>query len=233
MYKITGFIMSLAPFGVFGLIVPVVASNGTNVLIPLIKVIGAVYIGCVLQTVFTYAITVKGFAGVSPVAFLKGIMPAAATAFSTSSSSGTLPVSIKTIKENFGVSDKIASFVLPLGATINMGGTSLYQGVCALFIAQVYGIDLSITQMGTIVLTATLGAIGTAGVPGGGLIMLSIVLSSVGLPLEGLTLIAGIDRILDMARTTVNVVGDLAASIVVGASEGEMEPVSTKQIEIA
>lgn len=222
MYKITGFIMSMAPFGVFALITPVVASNGASVLIPLIKVIGAVYIGCIIQTVFTYTITVKGFAKVPPVVFLKGILPAATTAFSTSSSSGTLPVSIKTIKENFGVSDKIASFVLPLGATINMGGTSLYQGVCALFVAQVYGVNLTLPQMGIIIITATLGAIGTAGVPGGGLIMLSIVLTSVGLPLEGLTLIAGIDRILDMARTAVNVIGDLAASIVVGASEGEM-----------
>lgn len=233
MYKITGFIMSMAPFGVFALITPVVASNGATVLIPLIKVIGAVYLGCILQTVFTYAITVNAFAKVSPSAFLKGIMPAAATAFSTSSSSGTLPVSIKTIKENFGVSDKIASFVLPLGATINMGGTSLYQGVCALFIAQVYGIHLTVPQIGIIIVTATLGAIGTAGVPGGGLIMLSIVLTSVGLPLEGLTLIAGIDRILDMARTAVNVVGDLAASIVVGASEGEMDREVTAKAKVA
>ncbi|ASA55992.1 dicarboxylate/amino acid:cation symporter [Vibrio gazogenes] len=222
MYKITGFIMSLAPYGVFGLIVPVVASNGASVLIPLIKVIAAVYVGCIIQMALVYAVTVKGFAGISPLRFMKGILPAAATAFSTSSSSGTLPVSIRTIKESFGVSDKIASFVLPLGATINMGGTSLYQGVCALFIAQVYGIDLTFAQMGTIILTATLGAIGTAGVPGGGLIMLSIVLTSVGLPLEGLTLIAGIDRILDMARTSINVIGDLAASIVVGASEKEI-----------
>ncbi|CAM3740384.1 Proton glutamate symport protein [Vibrio aerogenes CECT 7868] len=233
MYKITGFVMSLAPYGVFGLIVPVVASNGTAVLLPLIKVIGAVYVGCLLQMVFVYAVTVNGLSRVSLSEFLKGILPAAATAFSTSSSSGTLPVSIKTIKENFGVSDRIASFVLPLGATINMGGTSLYQGVCAIFIAQVYGIDLSFAQMGTIVLTATLGAIGTAGVPGGGLIMLSIVLSSVGLPLDGLTLIAGIDRILDMARTSINVIGDLAAAIVVGSSEKEIGVVETAQASIA
>jgi len=223
MYKITGFIMGLAPIGVFALITPVVASNGTAVLIPLIKVIGAVYLGCLLQTLFVYSTTIKLFTRVSPAKFIKGILPAGATAFSTSSSSGTLPVSIKCVKENLGVSDRIASFVLPLGATINMGGTSLYQGVCALFVAQVYGIDLTMAQIGTIVVTATLGAIGTAGVPGGGLIMLSIVLSSVGLPLEGLTLIAGIDRLLDMARTSVNVIGDIAAATVVAASEDELD----------
>lgn len=223
MYKITGAIMSLAPIGVFALIAPVVSANGAAVLLPLIKVIGAVYIGCILQTLLVYSTTVKGFAKISPAKFLKGIAPAAATAFSTSSSSGTLPVSIKSIKENIGVSDKIASFVLPLGATINMGGTALYQGVCALFIAQVYGVDLTIAQMSTIIITSTLGAIGTAGVPGGGLIMLSIVLTSVGLPLEGLTLIAGIDRLLDMARTSVNVMGDLAAATVVAASENELD----------
>ena len=223
MYKITGFIMSMAPIGVFALITPVVASNGTAVLIPLIKVIGAVYLGCLLQTLFVYASTIKIFTRVSPMKFINGILPAGATAFSTSSSSGTLPVSIKCVKENLGVSDRIASFVLPLGATINMGGTSLYQGVCALFVAQVYGIDLTMAQIGTIIVTATLGAIGTAGVPGGGLIMLSIVLSSVGLPLEGLTLIAGIDRLLDMARTSVNVIGDIAAATVVAASEDELD----------
>lgn len=223
MYKITGFIMSLAPIGVFALITPVVASNGMDVIIPLIKVIGVVYLGCILQTLFVYSTTVRLFTRISPVKFIKGMLPAGVTAFSTSSSSGTLPVSIKCVKENLGVSDKIASFVLPLGATINMGGTALYQGVCALFIAQVYGLDLTMTQIGTIVLTATLGAIGTAGVPGAGLIMLSIVLSSVGLPLEGLTLIAGIDRLLDMARTSVNVIGDIATAVVVGASEGEID----------
>ncbi|WXR62525.1 dicarboxylate/amino acid:cation symporter [Peptostreptococcaceae bacterium AGR-M142] len=226
MYQITGFIMSLAPFGVFALITPVVASNGIDILLPLIKVIAAVYIGCVIQIVVVYGFTIKAFSKMSPLTFLKGISEAMATGFSTSSSSGTLPVSIKCVTKNLGVSDKIASFVLPLGATINMGGTALYQGVCALFIAQVYGVDLTFSQMGTIIITATLGAIGTAGVPGGGLIMLSIVLSSVGLPLEGLTLIAGIDRILDMARTVVNITGDMAASVVVAKSENELKKVA-------
>ncbi len=149
-------------------------------------------------------------------------MPATLTAFSTTSSSGTLPVTIRSVRDNLGVSEKISSFVLPLGATINMDGTALYQGVCALFIAQVYGIDLTMGQMATIILTATLGSIGTAGVPGGGFIMLTLVLQSVGLPLEGLVLIAGIDRLLDMARTAVNVTGDASAAVIVAATEGEL-----------
>ena len=223
MYKITAFIMMLAPYGVFALIVPVVASYGLDVLMPLSMVILAVYIGCILHAVITYSTAVKIFAKISPAKFFKGIAPAAVTAFSTTSSSGTLPVTIRSTRENLGVSEKISSFVLPLGATINMDGTALYQGVCALFLAQVYGIDLTLGQMLTIILTATLGSIGTAGVPGAGLIMLTLVLQSVGLPLEGLVLIAGIDRILDMARTSVNVIGDASCAVVVAATEKELD----------
>ncbi|MTI69529.1 MAG: dicarboxylate/amino acid:cation symporter [Firmicutes bacterium] len=223
MYSITAFIMKLAPYGVFGLIAPVVASNGPSVLLPLIKVIIAVYLGCLLHAFLVYGPAVRIFAKLNPFKFFKGVLPAAVTAYSTSSSSGTLPVSIKSVKENIGVSDKIASFVLPLGATINMDGTALYQGVCALFIAQVYGIELTFAQMATIVLTATLGSIGTAGVPGAGMIMLSIVLQSVGLPLEGVALVAGIDRVLDMARTSINVVGDTSAATIIAATEGELD----------
>ncbi|MDM8535013.1 dicarboxylate/amino acid:cation symporter [Clostridiaceae bacterium HSG29] len=225
MYKITAFIMEVAPYGVFALIVPVVSQYGLDVLKPLSMVILAVYIGCILHAIITYSTAVKIFAKISPLKFFKGIAPAAVTAFSTTSSSGTLPVTIRSVRENLGVSEKISSFVLPLGATINMDGTALYQGVCALFLAQVYGIDLSVGQMMTIILTATLGSIGTAGVPGAGLIMLTLVLQSVGLPLEGLVLIAGIDRILDMARTSVNVIGDASCAIVIAATEGELETI--------
>ena len=223
MYKITAFIMELAPYGVFGLIAPVVASNGPAVLLPLIKVIIAVYAGCIIHALIVYAPAVKVFGKINPITFFKGIAPAAITAFTTSSSSGTLPITIKSVKENFKVSDKIASFVLPLGATVNMDGTALYQGVCALFVAQAYGITLTAPQLVTIILTATLGSIGTAGVPGAGMIMLTIVLNSVGLPLEGIALIAGIDRVLDMARTCINVVGDASAAVVVAATENEIE----------
>ncbi len=223
MYKITAFIMELAPYGVFGLMAPVVASNGPAVLLPLIKVIIAVYAGCIIHALIVYAPAVKVFGKINPITFFKGIAPAAITAFTTSSSSGTLPITIKSVKENFKVSDKIASFVLPLGATVNMDGTALYQGVCALFVAQAYGITLTVPQLVTIILTATLGSIGTAGVPGAGMIMLTIVLNSVGLPLEGIALIAGIDRVLDMARTCINVVGDASAAVVVAATENEIE----------
>ena len=221
MYKITAFVMEFAPFGVFALIVPVTASFGLDVLLPLAKVIIGVYIGCVLHAVIVYSTAVRTFSKVKPLQFFRGIAPAAITAFTTTSSAGTLPVTIKNTRENFNVSEQVASFVLPLGATINMDGTALYQGVCTIFIAQVFGIDLTLSQMGIIVLTATLGSIGTAGVPGAGLIMLTLVLQSVGLPLEGLALVAGIDRILDMARTSVNIIGDASCAVIVAATEGE------------
>lgn len=223
MYKITAFIMSLAPYGVFALITPVVAVNGPTVLLPLLKVIIAVYLGVILHSLIVYSSLVKVFGKMNPIKFFKGIAPAATVAFSTASSAGTLPVTIKSAKDNLGVPTGIASFVLPLGATINMDGTALYQGVCALFVAQVYGLDLSIAQQATIVLTATLASIGTAGVPGAGFIMLTMVLTSVGLPLEGSALIAGIDRVLDMARTCVNVVGDAAVAVAVSSTENELE----------
>lgn len=222
-YKITGGIMAFAPYAVFALITPVVASNGPKVLLPLLSVIIIVYVGCFLHAALVYSSTLMVFAKFSPIKFFKGILPAQAIAFTTCSSSATLPVNMKCTEENLGVPKSICSFVLPLGATINMDGTALYQGVCALFIANVYGLDLSMAQQATIVLTATLASIGTAGVPGAGLIMLTMVLQTVGLPLEGLALVAGIDRILDMARTTVNITGDSACAVIIAASENELD----------
>lgn len=222
MYKITAVVMSYAPIGVFALITPVVAANGPAVLLPLAKVIAAVYVGCFLHAAITYSSIVKAFAKLNPLTFFKGALPATTVAFSTCSSSGTLPVTIKSAQDNLGVSESVSSFVLPLGATINMDGTALYQGVCALFVAQVYGLDLTLAQQVTIVLTATLASIGTAGVPGAGFIMLTMVLQAVGLPLEGSALIAGIDRVLDMARTSINVTGDLSAAVVIAATEKEL-----------
>lgn len=223
MYKITGIVMKFAPIGIIGLVAPTVGQYGLSVLLPLAKLILAVAIGCILHALIIYSLSVKLFAKMSPLAFFKGIAPASLVAFSTSSSSGTLPVTIKSTEENLGVSKRISSFVLPLGATINMDGTALYQGICALFVAQFFGIDLSLMQQMTIILTATLASIGTAGVPGAGLIMLTMVLSSANLPLEGIALIAGIDRILDMFRTCINVTGDASAAVVVAASEGELQ----------
>lgn len=223
MYRITNIVMKFAPIGVFGLVAPIVGKHGLAVLLPLSKVIFGVAIGCILHAAIIYSLSVKLFAKMNPLTFFKGIAPAGMIAFSTSSSSGTLPVTIQNVENNLGVSKRVSSFVLPLGATVNMDGTALYQGVCALFVAQFYGMDLSFAQHLTIVLTATLASIGTAGVPGAGLIMLTMVLTSVGLPLEGIALIAGVDRILDMFRTSVNVIGDASAAVVVAASEGELK----------
>ena len=222
MYKITEMIMNLAPYGVFALIVPVIAANGPKVLLPLIKLILVCYAGFILHSIIVYSFSVKAFSKISPTEFFKGVSGPAALAFSTSSSSGTLPLTIKSTMEKFGVSEGIASFVLPLGATVNMDGTAIYQAICAVFIAQAYGIPLSFSQQLTILLTALLASIGTAGVPGAGFMMLMMVLSSVGLPLEGAALIAGIDRILDMGRTAVNVTGNVGACIVIAGTEGEI-----------
>ena len=222
MYRITGMVMAFAPFGVFGLIAPTVGTYGLSILLPLMKVIIVVAIGVVLHEVFVYSAAVSILARISPLKFFRGSLEAMMVAFSSCSSSGTLPVTMKCAEENLGVSPKIASFVLPLGATINMDGTSLYLGVAALFVAQVYGIHLGVSQMLMVVLTATLGSIGAAGVPGAGLIMLTMVLSSVGLPLEGMALVAGVDRVLDMMRTSCNVTGDISCAVVIAASEKEL-----------
>ncbi|OIJ16929.1 dicarboxylate/amino acid:cation symporter [Anaerobacillus alkalidiazotrophicus] len=223
MYSITNIVMKVAPIGVFGLVAPIVGQYGPAVLLPLLKIIAAVAIAALLHVIITYSSAVKLFAKMSPIHFFKGISPAILVAFSTQSSSGTLPVTIKCSEENLGVSKKVSSFVLPLGATINMDGTALYQGVCVLFVAQLYGIELSFAQLLTIVLTATLASIGTAGVPSAGLVMLTMVMTSVGLPLEGIALIAGIDRILDMIRTSVNVTGDASAATIVSALEVDLQ----------
>ncbi|GGB43541.1 cation:dicarboxylase symporter family transporter [Virgibacillus dakarensis] len=222
MYKITGIIMKFAPIGVLGLVAPVVGEYGLSVLLPLIKVILAVLVACIIHAALVYSSAVKLYGKMSPLTFFKGISPAAIVAFSTASSAGTLPVTIKNAQENLGVSNRISSFVLPLGATINMDGTAIYQGVSVIFIAQFYDLNLSFVQLLTVVLTTVLASIGTAGVPGAGLIMLTMVLTSIGLPLEGIALIAGIDRILDMLRTSVNIVGDASAAVVVAGSEKEL-----------
>lgn len=219
MYKITGIVMKFAPIGILGLLAPVVGQYGLAVLLPLGKVIIAVFIACLLHVFLVYSMAVKVWGKIGPLQFFKGISPAALVAFSTASSAGTLPITIKNTTENLGVPNKVASFVLPLGATINMDGTAIYQGVAVVFIAQFYGLELTMLQLLSVVLTTVLASIGTAGVPGAGMIMLAMVLTSVNMPLEGIALIAGIDRVLDMMRTTVNVVGDASASVVVAGTE--------------
>lgn len=220
-YKVVAVVMSFAPVGVFCLLVPVVAKNGPAVLLPLISVIVTMAIACVIHTTVVYSGLVSMLAKMSPMKFFHGASEHMLVAFTTCSSAAALPINMKNTQEKLGVSREVSSFVLPLGATINMDGTAIYMGICSLFIANVFGIHLTMNQMMMIVLTGTLASIGTAGVPGAGLIMLAMVLQSVGLPLEGLALVAGIDRVLDMMRTCVNVTGDTAAACIIDNGEQE------------
>ena len=220
-------ILKLSPYGVFCLIIPVVAVNGPEILGSLAMVLLAAYIAYIIHAVVVYSTTVKTMGGVSPIQFFKGMAPAMIMAFSSASSVGTLPLNLE-CAEKLGARRDVASFVLPLGATINMDGTAIYQGVCAIFIATCYGVDLTLGQMVTIVLTATLASIGTAGVPGAGMVMLAMVLQSVGLPVEGIALVAGVDRIFDMGRTTVNITGDAACSIIISRLESKKEAKTAK-----
>ncbi len=207
-------ILKLSPIGVFCLLTPVIAENGPDVIGSLAKVILCAYICYLLHAVIVYSIAVFTMGGMTPLKFFKGMLPAIVFAFSSASSVGTLPLNME-CSENLGASNEVTSFVLPLGATINMDGTAIYQGVCAIFIASCYGINLTLPQMITIVLTATLASVGTAGVPGAGIVMLTMVLTSVGLPIEGIALVAGVDRIFDMGRTTLNITGDASCAIIV------------------
>lgn len=215
---IMAMIVNFSPIGVFALITPVVAVNGLSVLLPLLKLIAVAYTASAIHIIIVYSSAVKIFANMNPGTFFKEMSTAMLFAFSSASSVGTLPFNMEATQK-LGVDRKVASFVLPLGATINMDGTAIYQGVCAIFISQIFGIELNITQQLTIIITATLASIGTAGVPGSGVIMLTMVLQSVGLPLEGIALVSGVDRILDMARTVVNITGDAACTVCVDAME--------------
>ena len=215
-------ILKLSPIGVFCLLCPIIATNGPAIIGSLAMVLLTAYICYIVHAAVVYSLTVKTMGGMSPVKIIKGMMPAIMFAFSSASSVGTLPINLD-CTQKLGAKKEVASFVLPLGATINMDGTAIYQGVCAIFIASCYGIQLTLPQMLTIVLTATLASIGTAGVPGAGMVMLAMVLTSVGLPVDGIALVAGVDRIFDMGRTTVNITGDAACAIVVSNMEAKRE----------
>ena len=215
-------ILKLSPVGVFCLITPVIAENGPKILGSLAMVLLTAYVCYVIHAAVVYSATVKVIGKISPVKFFKEMAPAMAFAFSSASSVGTLPLNLE-CTEKLGAKRDVASFVLPLGATINMDGTAIYQGVCAVFIASCYGIELTLPQMLTIVLTATLASIGTAGVPGSGMVMLAMVLQSVGLPVEGIALVAGVDRIFDMGRTVVNITGDAVCTVIVSSLEERKE----------
>lgn len=215
-------ILKLSPIGVFCLLCPVIAANGATIIGSLAMVLLAAYICYIVHAIVVYSISVKAIGGISPKTFFKEMLPAIMFAFSSASSVGTLPINMECV-EKMGVSREVSSFVLPLGATVNMDGTAIYQGVCAIFIASCYGIDLTLPQMLTIILTATLASIGTAGVPGAGMVMLAMVLTSVGLPVDGIALVAGVDRIFDMGRTTVNITGDASCCVVVNNLEKKKE----------
>jgi len=222
MIRLVDIIMLIAPLGVFALIAATVSEFGFNILQTLIWYMASVLLGLFIHTVGTYSLIIKLFSKIKVISFFRGMRKAQAIAFSTSSSAATLPVNMECCQENLGVSKSVTSFVLPLGATINMDGTALYQGVAAVFIAQVFGMDLNFAQQLTIVLTATLASIGTAPVPGVGIIMLIIVLKSVGIPEEGIALILGVDRILDMCRTVTNISGDAAVTVAIASTEKEI-----------
>ena len=218
-YKVIGMIMKVSPIGVFCLLVPVVVNNGPKVLLPLLSVIVAAAIGSIAHMILVYTPIVSLIGKIKVTDFYRAMSEAMMIAFTTCSSAGTLPVNMKNLIEKLKIKKEVVSFVLPLGATINMDGTAVYMGVCALFVANVYGIHLTVNQMIMIMFTGTLASIGTAGVPGGGLIMLAMVLQSANLPLEGIALVAGIDRVLDMFRTTLNITGDAAVACAVDRTE--------------
>ena len=217
--KLVTLLMNLAPYGVFFLMAKLFTSLGFETIASLAKYFGVVLAVLILHGTLSYGIILKLFTGLNPLIFFKKMQDAALFGFSTSSSNATMPVTMETVTKKMGVKNSVASFTVPLGATINMDGTAIMQGVATVFIAQVFAVDLTLSDYLMVILTATLASIGTAGVPGVGLIMLAMVLQQVGLPVEGIALIIGVDRLLDMTRTAVNVTGDAMVSCIVGKSE--------------
>lgn len=223
MMEMTMSVMKAAPIGVFCLISKTFAGIGFDAFLPMLKYMGSVTLALFIQCFIVYQILLFVFTRLNPMKFLKKFFPVMTFAFTTATSNSTIPLSIDTLDKKMGVSRKISSFTIPLGATVNMDGTSIMQGVAVIFIAQVYGIDLSFGNLVTVVVTATLASIGTAGVPSVGLVTLAMVLSSVGLPTEGIALIMGIDRILDMMRTAVNITGDAVCTTIVSHREKALD----------
>ncbi|MCL6270782.1 dicarboxylate/amino acid:cation symporter [Sansalvadorimonas sp. 2012CJ34-2] len=221
--KLVTLLMNLAPYGVFALMARLFSTIEFSAILNLVKYFFLLVTVLILHVFITYFILIKFFARLNPVVFLRKMEDALLFAFSTSSSSATIPVTLETVNRKCGVSNRVSSFTIPLGATINMDGTAMMQGVATVFISQAFSIDLTVMDYLSVIVTATLASIGTAGVPGVGLIMLAMVLQQVGLPLEGIALIMGVDRLLDMVRTSVNVTGDCAVTCVVARSEGELD----------
>lgn len=223
MMEMTNLVMSFAPIGVFFMLTRTFANLGFDAFIPLLKYMGSVVLGLGVQCFVVYMILLFVFTRLNPFKFIKKFFPVMAFAFSTSTSNATIPLNIETLEEKIGVSRKVSSFTIPLGATINMDGTSIMQGVAVVFAAQAYGINLGISGYLTVIATATLASIGTAGIPSVGLVTLTMVFSAVGLPVEAITLIMGIDRILDMLRTAVNVTGDAVCTTVVAYQNKDLD----------
>ena len=223
MMRFTHFIIKFTPIGVFSLIAKIVAQTGFEVFIPLASYMIVVIMGLTIHATITLPTLSSIIGGINPIKHFQAMSSALMTAFSTASSSATLPLTIDAMENNAGVSNRVSSFVLPLGATINMDGTALYECVAAMFIAQAYGIELAFYQQFIIVLTALLASIGAAGIPMAGLVMITIILRAVGLPLEGVGLILAVDRILDMMRTSVNVWSDSCGTAIIARSEGETD----------
>lgn len=221
--KLVALLMNLAPYGVFFLMAKLFSGLGLGAIWNLAEYFLVLAGTLILHGLVTYSLMLKGFTGLNPITFLRKMEDAIMFAFSTASSNATIPVTMETAKNRMGVDNKVASFTVPLGATVNMDGTAIMQGVATAFIAQAYNIDLSMTDYLMVIMTATLASVGTAGVPGVGLVMLAMVLNQVGLPLEGIALIMGVDRLLDMIRTAVNITGDSAVSIIVAKSEGAFD----------
>ena len=221
--KFVEIVMLFAPIGVFGLIAKTFAETGVAALLPLAKYVIAVYLGLLIHATVVYGSIFKVMTGLPLMKFYKKFFPAMTVAFSTASSGATIPVSLDIAENELGVDRSIGSFTIPLGATINMDGTAIMQGVAVFFIAQVYNVPLTMSMILTVVLTATLASIGTAGVPGAGAIMLSLVITTVGLPIEGIALIMGIDRLVDMGRTAVNITGDAVCTSIIAKQEGELD----------
>ncbi|HAS8360787.1 TPA: dicarboxylate/amino acid:cation symporter [Vibrio vulnificus] len=221
--KLVALLMNLAPYGVFFLMAKLFTGLGLGAIINLGEYFLVLTATLLIHGLVTYSLMLKGFTGLSPLTFLKKMEDAIMFAFSTASSNATIPATMETVKNRLGVDNKIASFTVPLGATVNMDGTAIMQGVATAFIAQAFNIDLSMGDYVIVILTATLASIGTAGVPGVGLVMLAMVLNQVGLPLEGIALIMGVDRLLDMIRTAVNITGDACVSVIVAKSEGALD----------
>lgn len=223
MAKLTHVVMKIAPYGVFALIATAVGDIGSKIIVPLLWVVGSIFFACLLHVAVIFTLSLRYLARVQVAPFFKGMKDAIVVAITTSSSSATLPVSIECARDHLGIFPDIAGFVLSLGSTINMNGTAIGQSVLAIFIAQAYGIEVSLNSLFVLIFITLVSAIGTAGIPGSGLVMLSIVLSAIGLPIEGIALVAGIDRLRDIMATVVNILGDAVAAVYVAKRENQID----------